>query len=88
MSTPTPIAFEITRLGRKAERIGADSAEIEGNPEKYLFRKSGALVQSFVRALEREPKRIYPQTPEQKEAGRKFAREQSELNTPAYLDAD
>jgi hypothetical protein len=89
MSTPTPIAFEIARIGQKEERIIADSVDVEGNPPKYVFRKAGVVVHEiFVHALEREPRPIFPQTPEQKEAWRKFARKQSELNTPTYLDRD
>jgi len=39
MNTPTPIAFEIQRIGQKTERISADTVQTAGTPAKYVFRR-------------------------------------------------
>ncbi len=51
--TPSPVAFEIKRIGQEPERIEADSVKSHGTPSKYVFRKHGAVVyELFVHALE------------------------------------
>jgi hypothetical protein len=87
MNTPTPIAFEIQRIGQKTERISADAVQTEGTPPKYVFRRKGKLVfDIFVQALEREPKPIYPQTPKAKAAWKAFVHKQDTVNRVTQLE--
>ena len=87
MNTPTPIAFEIQRIGQKTERISADVVQTEGTPPKYVFRGKGEVVfDIFVQALETEPKPIYPQTPKAKAAWKAFVQRQDAVNRVPYLE--
>jgi hypothetical protein len=86
MSTTTPVAFEIQRVGQKPERISADSLETEGTPAKYVFRRKGRTVLDiFTTALEREPKPILPSTPEANAKWRAFVKKQDSLNKSPHL---
>lgn len=86
MDTPTPIAFPIQRLGQNTERISADAVQTEGTPSKYVFRRNGkAVFDIFVQALDREPKPIYPRTPEAKAAWKVFFRNQDAVNRVPHL---
>lgn len=81
MITSTPVAFEIQRIGQKAERITADTFETEGTPPKYVFRRKAArILDIFVHALEKEPKAIFRQTPEASVAWRAFVQKQGTVN--------
>ena len=87
MDTPTPIAFEIQRIGQNTKRISADAVQTEGTPSKYVFRRKGkAVFDIFVQALEREPKPIYPQTPKAKAAWKAFVQRHDAVNRVSYLE--
>lgn len=87
MNTPTPIAFEIQRMGQKTERISADAVQTEGTPPRYVFRRKGEVVfDIFVQALEREPKPIYSQTAEAKAAWKAFVQKQDAVNRVPHLE--
>jgi hypothetical protein len=87
MNTPRPIAFEIQRIGQKRERITADAFETEGAPPKYVFRREDeAVFDIFIQALEREPKPIFPPTPEANAAWKAFVRKQHAVNRVPHLE--
>jgi hypothetical protein len=82
-----PIAFEIHRIGQKAERIIADAVQTEGTPPKYVFRRKDSVAfDIFVQALEREPKPIYPQTPAANAAWKAFVQKLGALNPVLALE--
>ncbi len=83
--TPTPIAFEIQRIGQKPERIRAESFETEGTPPKYVFRRKDKTVSDsfFVHALEREPKPIFPND---SAAWKEFVTKQGAVNQGQHLE--
>jgi hypothetical protein len=87
MNTPIPVAFEIQRIGQKAERVSADALQTEGTPPKYVFRCKGeAVFDIFLQALEREPKPIYRQTPKAKAAWKAFVQRQDAANRLPHLE--
>lgn len=88
MTTPTqiPVGFEIQRIGQKPERITADTVETVGTPPKYVFSRKDAFVCDIVvHALEREPKPVWPRTPEEKAAWKAFVRRQDAVNQVSHL---
>ena len=87
MTTPTPIAFEIQRIGQTPQRITADAVETEGAPPKYVFRRKGKTVfDIFIQALEREPKPIFLATPAVNAAWKEFVRTQDAANQGQHLE--
>ena len=87
MNSHPPIAFEIQRIGRKTERIPADTLQTEGTPPKYIFSRRGKRVfDIFLSALEREPKPLYSQTSQAKAGWKAFVKKQDAANQVPHLE--
>ncbi len=87
MNTPKPLSYTIKRIGEECtENIEADSLNTAGTPPSFHFFLNGRKVyEIYVHALEKEPTPYYPQTPEERDAWRKLAKETKSAIAPRRL---